>query len=338
MLITDPLNRRYLSGFTGTTATLLITASSKMIMLDFRYFERAEREAPDWDQVRVTGTRREALVDMVRRSGAKRLGIEADHMTVAQWDEIKEDLADLILEPLLKFVSPMRAIKQESEIEAIKAAVACADAAFAHLCGVIRPGMTELEAAWELESHMRQNGASGASFPFIVGSGPNGAMPHATSSDRALRVGEPIVMDFGAVVDGYCSDITRTICLGRCSERYRNIWQLVLRAQLAAQEGIRPGMTAQEADAIARGIFAQAGYVDEFGHGLGHGVGLNIHETPFMNKLSEDDTLEPGMVLTVEPGLYFPGWGGVRIEDIVVVRKHGIEVLTRASKEPVLTV
>ena len=184
MLITDPLNRRYLSGFTGTAATLLVTADRTMIVVDFRYLERAEREAPDWEQVRVTGTRQEALVDMVRRAGVKRMGVEADHVTVAQWEEMKKDLADVDLVPLEAFVSPMRAIKETQELQAIKAAVACADAAFAHLCRVIRPGMSEREIAWELESHMRQNGASAASFSFIIGSGPNGAMPHATSSER----------------------------------------------------------------------------------------------------------------------------------------------------------
>jgi Xaa-Pro aminopeptidase len=338
LLITDPANRRYLSGFTGSTATLLVTADQTMIMVDFRYFERAELEAPGWEQVRVTTGRREALVDMVRLAGVRRMGIEADHMTVAQWREAQDDLTEVELVPVKEFVLPIRAIKEEQEIQTIRAAVGCADAAFAHVCQVIRPGMTEREVAWELEKHMREHGASGPSFPFIVGSGPNGAMPHATSSERVIQVGEPIVMDFGAIVDGYCSDITRTVCLGECSERYRDTWQLVLEAHLEAKEGIRPGMTGQEADAIARDLFAKAGFTEAFGHGLGHGVGLNIHEKPFMSRLSKDDVLETGMVLTVEPGLYFSGWGGVRIEDIVIVRQDGVEVLTKAAKEPVLMV
>jgi Xaa-Pro aminopeptidase len=183
---------------------------------------------------------------------------------------------------------------------------------------------------------MRQHGASATSFSTIVGSGPNGAMPHATTSDRVIGEGEPIVMDFGAVVDGYRSDITRTVCLGRADDRYREIWQLVLKAQLAVEEQLRPGMSGKETDAIARDMFAEAGYGEAFGHGLGHGVGLAIHENPRLSRFLEDVVLEPGMVFTVEPGLYFPGWGGVRIEDIVAMGEDGVEVLTKAPKEMVI--
>jgi Xaa-Pro aminopeptidase len=196
--------------------------------------------------------------------------------------------------------------------------------------------MTEKEVAWELESHMRQNGATATSFEIIVASGLNGAMPHATTTDRPIEEGEPIVMDFGARVDGYCSDITRTVCLGQPDEQYEAVWQLVLRAQQAVEGALQPGMTGKEADAIARRVFAEAGYEDEFGHGLGHGVGLAIHEDPRLSPRSDEVTLEPGMVFTVEPGLYLTGWGGVRIEDIVVLRETGAEVLTQAPKVPVL--
>ena len=336
ILITDPQNRRYLSGFTGSAATLLITAERKMIQVDFRYFERAGRESPDWEQVRVTSTKQEALADMVAQSGVRRLGFEANHVTVAQLAEMQGIVGDVELLPTQKVVLTLRQFKDEDEIAAITAAIACSDAAFAHLCRIIHPGMTESEVAWALESHMRQNGASATSFTTIVGSGPNGAMPHATSSERAIRAGEPIVIDFGAVVDGYCSDITRTICLGECDDRYDEIWQLVLEAQLAAEAQIRPGMTTQEADAIARDLFVRVGYGDYFGHGLGHGVGLAIHETPTVNRQPSDDLLQPGMVFTIEPGLYLPDWGGVRIEDIVLMRQNGVQVLTRAVKEPVL--
>ncbi|HID96168.1 MAG TPA: peptidase M24 family protein, partial [Candidatus Latescibacteria bacterium] len=195
----------------------------------------------------------------------------------------------------------------------------------------IEPGMTEKEVAWELESFMRTHGAEKAAFDLIVASGPNGALPHVTASERAIRAGEPIVMDLGCVVEGYHSDMTRTICLGQPDARFREIYQLVLSAQLAAEEAIRPGMTGREADAIARRIIEEAGYGEQFGHGLGHGVGLAIHEKPTLGKLSED-VLEPGMVFTVEPGIYIPGWGGVRIEDMVVLREDGVEVLTQASK------
>jgi Xaa-Pro aminopeptidase len=163
-------------------------------------------------------------------------------------------------------------------------------------------------------------------------------MPHATASERVICEGEPIVLDFGALVDGYCSDITRTVCLGKGDERYAEIWGLVLRAQLAVEEQLRPGMTGQQADAIAREVFAGAGCEEQFGHGLGHGVGLAIHEQPRMGRLAGEVILEPGMVVTVEPGLYFSGWGGVRIEDVVLLGEGGIEVLTQAPKEPTLPV
>jgi Xaa-Pro aminopeptidase len=183
---------------------------------------------------------------------------------------------------------------------------------------------------------MRTHGARAVSFPTIVGSGPNGAMPHATSTDRPIAVGEPVVIDFGAMVDGYCSDITRTIVLGEAEDRYLETWDLVLDAQQRVEDQLQPGMTGQQADAIARDLFAEAGHGDAFGHGLGHGVGLAIHEEPFMGRLAEETVLKPGMVITVEPGLYFPEWGGVRIEDIVHLGDEGVEVLTQAPKMPVL--
>jgi Xaa-Pro aminopeptidase len=336
MLITDPLNRRYLSGFSGSAGWLLVSVEQALLAVDFRYYERAAHEAPDWSQVHVTTTPTDALIEMVAQAGVRRLGIESDHLTVAQFEEARTKVPEVTLVPVEKVVLPMRAIKERGEVRAISSAVACADAAFAHLCQVIQPGVTEAEIAWEIESHMRQHGASAISFPTIVGSGPNGAMPHATASGRVVNEGEPIVLDFGAIVDGYCSDITRSFCLGRADDHYIEVWQWVLEAQRTVEEQLRPGMNGQEADAIAREVFAQAGQEDHFGHGLGHGVGLAIHEDPRMGRLSEEYVLEPGMVITVEPGLYYPGWGGVRIEDIVVIGENGVEVLTQAAKEPVI--
>ena len=336
MLITDPLNRRYLSGFSGSAGWLLVTAERSLLAVDFRYYERAAREAPDWEQVQVTTTYPAALAEMVAQAGVVRLGIESDQVTVAQYTEFGEKVPDVELVPLEKLVLPLRAVKDEGEIAAIRAAVACSDAAYSHLCQVIQPGKSELEISWELESYMRQHGASAVSFSTIVGSGPNGAMPHATAGERVVAAGEPIVMDFGAVVDGYCSDITRSLCLGHADERYHEVWEWVLEAQQAAEAELRPGMTGVEADALARDVFARVAQEEQFGHGLGHGVGLAIHEAPRLSRLAEDTILEPGMVVTVEPGLYYPGWGGVRIEDMVVIREDGVEVLTQAAKQPVL--
>ncbi|MBN1641375.1 MAG: aminopeptidase P family protein [Anaerolineae bacterium] len=338
LLITDPQNRRYISGFTGSAGWLLVTQERAILVVDFRYFERAAREAPDWEQARVSSHRESALVEALDGLGVRRLGIEGDHVVVSLYHRLGELLPRTDLVPLDGLVLPLRARKDPGEVAAIRAAVACADGAWAHLCQVIRPGMTEAEVSWTLESHMRQHGASAISFSTIVGSGPNGAMPHATSSDRPIAAGEPVVIDFGALVDGYCSDITRTICLGHADDRYLETWQLVLEVQQRVEAQLRPGMRAREADAIARDRFAQAGCGEAFGHGLGHGVGLAIHEEPFMGQFVEDTVLEPGMVFTVEPGLYFPGWGGVRIEDIVYLGEEGAEVLTQAPKTPVLPV
>jgi Xaa-Pro aminopeptidase len=338
VLITDPHNRRYISGFTGSAGSLLITQERAILMVDFRYYERAAREAPDWEQARVASRPEDTLVEMLDDVDVRRLGIESDHLTVSHYHKLGERLPDVSFVPLEKLVQPLRAVKDRAEVTAIRAAVACADGAWAHLCQVIHPGMTEAEVSWTLESHMRQHGATATSFSIIVGSGPNGAMPHATSTDRVIATGEPIVIDFGAVVDGYCSDITRTISLGQADDRFLEIWRLVLEAQQRVETQLCPGMNGCEADAIARELFAEAGHGDAFGHGLGHGVGLAIHEAPFMGRLAEDTVLQPGMVITVEPGLYFPEWGGVRIEDIVYLGEDGTEVLTQAPKTPVLPV
>ncbi len=338
MLITDPLNRRYMTGFSGTAGWALVTADRALLAVDFRYYERAAQEAPDWEQVQVTTRLEDTLAEMVVQTGVGRLGIEGDHVTVSMHEKMASKVPEATLVPLDKIVLALRALKDEDEIAHMRAAIACADRAYAHLCEVIRPGMTETQVAWTLESHMRQHGASAVSFPIIVGSGPNGAMPHATAGERAIGEGEPVVIDFGAIVDGYCSDITRTVCLGHGEDRYLEVWQLVLDAQRAVEAQLRPGMTGQEADAIARDLFTEAGFGEAFGHGLGHGVGLAIHEEPRLSKLSDDVILEPGMVVTVEPGIYLPGWGGVRIEDIVVLRQDGAEVLTQAAKEAVLPV
>jgi Xaa-Pro aminopeptidase len=333
-LITDPLDRRYLSGFTGSAGWLLVTAERTILVLDFRYFERAAREAPAWEQARVSTTFEAALFEAAAGLPIRRIGVQGDNLTVSTFRRLETGMPEVALLPVEKLV--VRDVKDEEEVEAIRAAVRCADDAWAHLRTVIAPGMSEREVAWILERHMREHGASATSFPIIVGSGPNGAMPHATAGERALREGEPVVMDFGAVVDGYCSDITRTICLGQPDERYLSLWGLVLEVQERVEIEVRPGMTGKEADAIARDAFAAAGYGDAFGHALGHGVGLAIHEGPRLSRLAEDVVLAPGMVFTVEPGLYFPGWGGIRIEDMVVLREVGAEVLTKAEKEAVV--
>ena len=332
ILITQPENRRYLSGFTGSTGVLLISQDQAALATDFRYYEQVEKQAPDFRLAKVTAKFVTVLPELVHQVGAKRVGFESTHLTVDQHREWQEVAEDFDLAPTKELVERIRAVKDEGELGKIKKAIALADQAIAHIAGFVQPGMTEKEAAWELEVFMRTRGAEKLAFDTILGSGPNGAMPHATVSERVIQAGEPIVIDLGAMVDGYNSDLTRTICAGRPDDKFKEIYDIVLEAQLTAERNIRPGMQGKQADAIARKVIEEAGYGENYGHGLGHGVGLAVHEKPGVGRLSED-VLEPGMVFTVEPGIYLPGWGGVRIEDIVVMREDGVEVLTQASKE-----
>ena len=332
ILITQPENRRYLSGFTGSTGVLLISQEQAVLAADFRYYEQVEKQSPGFELAKVAGRFETILPELVRHVAARRVGFESAHLTVEQHQQWQEVAEGFELAPTKELAQKIRAVKDEDELSKIKKAIALADEAIAHIAGFIEPGLTEKEAAWELEVFMRTHGAEKLAFNTIVGSGPNGAMPHATVSERVIRAGEPIVIDMGATIDGYNSDLTRTICAGRPDDKLREIYDIVLEAQLTAEQNIRPGMIGKQADDIARQVIEKAGYGDNYGHGLGHGVGLAVHEKPGVGRLSED-VLEPGMVFTVEPGIYLPGWGGVRIEDIVVMREDGVEVLTQASKE-----
>jgi Xaa-Pro aminopeptidase len=229
-------------------------------------------------------------------------------------------------------VETIRLIKDDDELARIEQAVALSDASCEYIRKYVKKGMTEKQVAWELEVHMRTHGAEGIAFGIIVGSGPNGAKPHAVPGDRRIKKREPIVLDMGARIEGYHSDLTRTICLGKPDKKLKEIHSIVLQAQLAAEEHLKPGMTGQEVDALARDVIAAASYKEQFGHGLGHGVGLAVHEGPAVNTRGTSP-LQPGMVFTVEPGIYVTGWGGVRIEDLVLMTENGAKVLSRASKE-----
>ena len=337
ILITDPANRRYLSGFTGSAGVLIISQGRAMLATDFRYYEQVERQAPQFELVKIKDKFVTLLPSLVDELGVCRLGFESKNVTV----DMHRDLADALPHGV-EFVATsdvvegQRAVKDEDELATLQRAIALADAAYAHIADVMQPGMTEQQVAWELESFMRTHGAHKVAFDIIVAAGANGAMPHARASDRIIQAGEPVVMDLGAVVDGYCSDLTRTVALGDADGRYQEVYEVVLGAQQAAIQGIRPGMTGQEADDIARQVIAEAGYKDAFGHGLGHGVGLVVHEKPGVGRLSDKDVLQPGMVFSLEPGIYLPGEFGVRIEDLVVLREDGPQVLSQAAKKPIL--
>lgn len=346
MVITQPENRRYLGGFTGSSGALLISDDEAFLITSFVYLEQAEGQAPGFSIVRENGTAllghnfAKALLELLDKIDARRIGFEGHHLTFAQH---REWAAVLVLKgrelvAIEGLVEGMRAVKDEAELALIRQAVALTDEVCSHLINYIRPGLTEREVAWEAERCMREWGAEKLAFDVIVASGPNGAKPHAVPTERTIGRSEPIVIDMGARVDGYHSDLSRTISLGEPDERFREIYDIVLEAQERAEEGIREGMTGREVDALARQVIKGAGYGEYFGHGLGHGVGLSMRdELPRASRVS-GDLLRLGSVLTIEPGIYIPHWGGVRIEDVVVVGKEGAEVLSTASKEPIVEI
>lgn len=336
ILISTPENRRYLSGFTGSAGYLLISQGHASLVTDFRYVEQAGRQSPDFEVERVI-SEPFWLPKLASKMGAKRVGFESLDMTVSTQSSFNkavetEGSQDKVrLVATTGVVEDLRAIKDETEIKLITRAAQIADLALERVEPIIQPGITEMEVAWELEKAMRENGAEAISFDIIVGAGPNGALPHHRAGDKIIKQGESIVIDMGARFQGYCSDLTRTVFVGPPDDTFRRVYDTVLRAQLTAEEKIAPGMTGSEVDKIARDIIAQAGYGENFGHSLGHGVGLAVHEHPRVAPNSEDP-LREGMVLTVEPGIYLSGWGGVRIEDMVVLENGRARIISHAPK------
>ena len=329
-VVIRPENGRYLSGFSGGEATLFITADKAFLLTDFRYIEQAKAQAPEFEILK-TGQDHFAFLQEIGDK-SQRLGFEGDFVTYEDFGKLKDAFPEAELLSLPNLVSYLRSVKDQAEIETIRQAVKIADDAFANVIKSIEIGQTEAEIGLELEYSMRRAGASGGSFEFIVASGARSALPHGTASSKKIHFGEFLTMDFGAIYQGYCSDITRTVFLGEPEEKHREVYEVVLAAQRAGIAAVAPGRTGKEVDAVARKIIEDAGYGDYFGHGLGHSVGLAIHEGPNLN-MREERVLEPGMVITVEPGIYIPDWGGVRIEDIVLVTENGCEVLTQAPKE-----
>lgn len=331
IVITQAENRRYLSGFTGSTGVLIITPVDTLFLTDSRYYEQVGMQAPDFTLVPVTETAVKALTAEITRLGLRRVGFESHDVTVELLEQWRQALPEVEWVSANRIVEGLRRIKEPGELAIIEEAVRLADDAMAHIYEWLRPGVTERQVAWELEVYMRTHGADALSFTTIVGSGPNGARPHAATSERVLQWGDPVVIDMGAVYGGYCSDLTRSFCMGPASDEYRAVWELVRQAQEAAENAIVAGMVGSQADAVARQVITDGGHGPDFGHGLGHGVGESIHEGPYASRTS-GDVLPAGTVLTVEPGIYLPGKFGVRIEDMVVVTEDGCRVLTGSAK------
>ena len=333
ILVSQPENRYYLSGFDGSAGYLLITPQNKILATDFRYLEQAQRQAPDYRIFPIAGDILNWLPGLVADLGVKRLGFEAGHITFAQHQQLTDILKPSRLElvPLDGVIESLRVVKEPEEIKLITKAVEITDNALGYIEGIMHTGMTEKELAWEIEKALRESGSEPIPFEIIVASGPNSALPHAKPSSRTIQSGEPVIIDIGAKVGWYSSDLSRTICLGTGDDTFNKVYDTVLKAQLRAISAIEKGMSGGEIDDAARKVIEQAGYGEAFGHGLGHGIGLAPHEQPRLGPNSPDK-LAAGMVFTIEPGIYLTSWGGVRIEDVVVMEEGKIRVISKARK------
>lgn len=338
-IITHPANRHYFSGFPAedhapdeSSGVLLVLQGAAELFVSPTNLPRAEAAVHSTVSVRPWVRPWQSFVEKrVRELGVQRVLFEDRAMTVSDHAAILADAYDVELIPAGGALQRVRAIKDSEELESISEAARITDAAFLSETTDLVAGITERELAWRLESAMRELGASGSAFPTSVASGPHGARPHHDATSRALEAGEPIVIDMGAVYNGYSADLTRTIVIGDASPTFIERYNIVLDAERSALSGIRPGMTGRASDQVARDVFCASGYGEHFVHGLGHGVGLLIHEYPSLG-VSSDDPLEPGQVVTIEPGIYLEGWGGIRIEDLCVVTQTGLDVLSNAPK------
>jgi Xaa-Pro aminopeptidase len=331
LLVTDMVNVRYLTGFSGTNGLAIVGPETRRFLTDFRYVERAKAELDGFDLEPAPQELRTALADGWPPGGL-RLGFEDQHVPVRRHAELRETLPDRIeLVAAGGLVEAERAIKEPGEIAAIGAAAALVDEIYAWLAEQRLVGRTEREVALALEQEMRVRGAQGPSFPSIVAAAENGALPHAVPRDVAIPAGTLVTLDIGARLDGYCSDCTRTWATGELDDDLVELYGTVLDAQESALAAVRPGPEGREVDAVARDLIAAAGHGEHFGHGLGHGVGLDVHEAPRLARTATG-RLEAGNVVTVEPGIYVPGRGGARIEDLVVVTEGGHEVLSGTPK------
>ncbi len=337
LMVTIAENRRYLSGYSAedtqfdeTAGALLITRDRLLLATDSRFELQAQREAPAFERFIYKQGLEKELPGILSSIDASRLGFESVRLSVKQLDDIRRALSrnGLSIETAATdgIVEALRIRKTRTEIEAIRRALALAESAFERVMEKIVPGRTEAELAWELERALRESGADALSFASIVASGENAALPHAVPGERKVAAGEPLLFDWGVRLDGYCSDISRTVFVGKPDQTFHRVFDAVYEAQMRATDAIRPGISGKEVDRVAREHIQGAGFAGRFGHGLGHGVGLAVHEAPRLSPV-RDDVLESGMVVTVEPGIYLPEWGGVRLENLVVVGENGPEVL-----------
>ena len=341
LLVSGPQNRRYLSGFTAreeilheSCGSLMVTPEALFLFTDFRYQEWAAAEAPNYEILLYKAGLGSALAEYLGRLKIGRLGFETPYLTYGQYQRLTQAAADAGLEvdwvPTEGLVESLREMKAAAEVAAVRRALDLTEAVFEEVAALLRPGLSESQVAWEIERRLKEQGAEDLAFTPIVAAGANAARPHHRPGDYALQAGEPIIIDMGARVDGYCADFTRTLILGEPDDHFRKVYALVRQAQARAEAELKAGLDSLEADALGREVIAQAGYGEAFGHSLGHGVGLAVHEAPSLSPVKEKSTvLKAGSIVTVEPGIYLTGWGGVRLEDMVLLNPDGAEVLTR---------
>jgi Xaa-Pro aminopeptidase len=332
LLVISEINRTYLTDFTGSEGIALVTKEHAYLLVDSRYTIQAKDQVSTFDVEEYSRAFTAATInEKLKANGVTKLGFEAHQLTYAEYLKFKNEL-EVELVPVSPIIEEIRLIKTEDEVEKIRQACAISDAAFAHILTFIKPGMTELQIANELEAKMKELGATRTAFDTISASGERSALPHGFPSNRQLQTGDFFTLDFGAVYEGYLSDMTRTVAIGEVSEQLQEIYTVVSKALEAGLQQIKAGMTGDEVDTITRSIITEAGYGEFFGHSTGHGVGMYIHEGIALAKGSKD-IVKPGMILTIEPGIYLPGIGGVRIEDDVYIKEDGVEILTKSPKQ-----
>lgn len=334
LLVSNPVNLFYLSGFSGSSGLLLISRDKAFLITDFRYLEQAEKQAAGFEIIRQHEKIYPGLSAIINQEGWEKVGFEAKHMTFHTHSEMVNQLK-VEMVPLEGIVEKLRMVKNKEELAIMAGGATIIDRAFEYLLSIIKPGMTEQQLALELEIFLLREGAEERSFKFIVASGKRGALPHGAATGKIMQEGELVTIDFGAVFDSYATDMTRTIALGKPDRLEQEIYNLVYKAQHAARKAVAPGKSTKEIDSTARAIIEENGYGEHFGHGLGHGIGLETHEAPYLNQRL-DMCLEPGMVVTIEPGVYLPGTCGVRIEDMVSVTGDGVQILTTSPRELII--
>ncbi|MBG9615136.1 M24 family metallopeptidase [Bacillus cereus] len=334
LLITKKENRQYATNFTGSAGVVLIAAHKAIFITDFRYVDQAKTEIKAAEIIMHKGNLEEEVANQVSKLNIQKLGIEDNNMTLQQFKKLQKYIHTEMV-PVCEIIEDIRLIKDTSEIETMKIAATIADEAFHHIVTFLKPGISETDVRDELEFFMRKKGATSSSFQIIVASGVRSSLPHGVASNKIIERGDIVTLDFGALYDGYCSDITRTVAIGEPSEEFQKIYNVVREALKRGTEAIKPGETAKSIDDITRNYITEHGYGQYFGHSTGHGLGLEIHE-PLRLSQESKATLQEGMVVTVEPGIYIPNWDGCRIEDDIVITKDGYDVITKSNRELII--